>query len=264
MRIALGIAYDGSAFHGWQSQPDGNTVQDRLEQALAQIAGAAVRTIAAGRTDTGVHATGQVVHFDAPVERPESAWVRGVNAHLPNVIAVQWARRVDDAFHARFAARSRTYRYVLYNAPVRPALFAAQVGWYHMPLELEPMRVAAQRLIGEHDFSSFRAAECQADSPIKRLACLQIDETGPFLSFTLQADAFLHHMVRNVIGALVVVGSGRQRPEWVGELLDARDRRLGAPTFSPAGLYLVDVEYDAHFGIPSGGMALPWTARRST
>lgn len=252
MRVALGIAYDGRTHDGWQSQPSGNTMQDHLERAVAAIAGAPVRLHAAGRTDAGVHALGQVAHFDADAARPESAWVRGVNAALPDSIAVHWARVVGDDFHARFAAIGRSYDYVLYNDPVRPALFAGAVGWFHLPLDVAAMQAAAIALAGRHDFTSFRAAECQAKTPIVQLARAEIHAHGRFILFRFRADRFLHHMVRNLVGALVYVGKGNHRPEWLGELLAARDRRLAPPTFSAAGLYLSRVEYDARFGLPDG------------
>lgn len=212
MRIAIGIAYDGRAFDGWQSQPSGNTVQDRLEAALAAIAGAPVRVTAAGRTDAGVHATGQVAHFEVAAERPDTAWVRGTNAHLPESVAVQWSCVVDEAFHARFAAISRSYAYVLYNHPVRPAVFAGRVGWFHLPLDLGAMRAAAAALEGEHDFTAFRSSECQAKSPVKVLRRVAIARRGAHLVFEFTASAFLHHMVRNLVGCLVQVGRGRSRP----------------------------------------------------
>lgn len=251
MRIAVGIAYDGRSFEGWQSQPSGNTVQDRLEAALAVIADAPVRVAAAGRTDAGVHATGQVAHFDVAAFRPESAWVRGVNAHLPEAIAVQWAVVVDDAFHARFAAESRSYAYVLYNHAVRPAVFAGKVGWFHHPLDLEAMRAAAARLEGEHDFGAFRSAECQARSPVKTLHRVAIDRQGAHVVFEFTADAFLHHMVRNLVGCLVQVGKGARAPGWVAEVLESRNRANAAPTFGPEGLYLTAVAYPGQWRLPS-------------
>lgn len=250
-RIALGIEYDGSAFHGWQSQPHGNTVQDVLERALAEVAGRPVRLTCAGRTDTGVHALNQVAHFDCDALRPDSAWVRGGNAHLPPQIAVRWAQTVSDDFNARFDAVSRSYRYLLNNHPVRPALRHHQVGWHHRPLDAGLMRQAAQALLGEHDFSAFRAAECQAKSPIKIMHQADISRQDEMIVFEFCANAFLQHMVRNIVGALVYVGNGRQPPESIAELLASRDRTLAAPTFSPAGLYFADVEYPPHWRIPA-------------
>ena len=250
MRIALGIEYDGSAFCGWQTQPSGCAVQDALERALAEIAGEPVATICAGRTDAGVHALAQVVHFDARAERPESAWVRGVNALLPEGVAVLWAQPVGAEFHARYAARERCYRYVLLNHPVRPALNRARVGWFHLPLNVGRMRAAAQHLLGEHDFSAFRSAECQARSPVRELRRLDIRSSGDYAVFDLAANAFLHHMVRNIVGCLVYVGKGKHPPEWLGEVLARRNRAVAAPTIEAAGLYLADVIYDAAWQLP--------------
>lgn len=257
MRIALGLEYDGKAFSGWQSQPGCPTVQDALEAALSQIACTHVRTHCAGRTDAGVHAMAQVVHFDAAVQRPLTAWVRGVNALLPSSVAVRWAKEVADDFHARFSARSRRYRYILLNRPERPGILAGKVGWCHQPLDEAAMRLAADCLLGEHDFSSFRDAQCQAKSPIKTLYQLSLAREGDCLVFDFHANAFLHHMVRNIVGALVYVGMGRQAPAWLAELLAACDRRRAAPTFAPDGLYLSGVEYDGHWGLPAAtGMML--------
>lgn len=255
MRIALGVEYDGQPFCGWQSQPDGQTVQDTLQRALSQIAGEqpdgrSVSIIAAGRTDTGVHALEQVVHFDTQAERPLSAWVRGVNALLPDSIAVRWAHPVPDEFHARFSAHGRSYRYLLINRPMRSAIHAGKVGWFHAPLDVAAMQVAAQHLLGEHDFSTFRAAQCQAKSPIKHLRQLDISRQGEMLIFELSANAFLHHMVRNIVGCLVYIGKGKYPPEWLEEVLNSRERRLAAPTFAPDGLYLRRITYDAKWGLP--------------
>ncbi|WP_126444696.1 tRNA pseudouridine(38-40) synthase TruA [Sulfuricystis multivorans] len=259
MRIALGLEYDGSRFLGWQSQAGGNTVQDALEAALAAVAGHRVRVVCAGRTDAGVHATAQLVHFDVAVSRPLTAWVRGANAHLPREVAVRWAVPVGADFHARFAARARSYRYLLLNRPERPGLLAGRVGWCHRPLDLPAMRAASACLIGEHDFSSFRAAGCQAKSPVKTLYRFDIERQGDLIVFDCCANAFLHHMVRNLVGALVHVGVGRMSPDDFVRLLEARDRRLGAPTYAPDGLYLTGVEYDEAWGLPQQGriMALP-------
>jgi len=251
VRIALGLEYNGGAFCGWQSQPGGCGVQDALERALAGIAAEPVRASTAGRTDTGVHALHQVVHFDTAAVRPLSAWVRGVNALLPDSVGVLWAREVPEAFHARFSAFERRYQYRLLNRPVRPALSAGTVGWFHHPLDMEAMARGAAYLVGEHDFSAFRAAECQAKSPVKNLRQLEIRREGDLILFDLAANAFLHHMVRNIVGCLVYVGKGKHPPEWMAGLLESRDRRLAAPTFSPDGLYLTGVGYDPKWGLPA-------------
>ena len=253
MHIALGVEYEGSGFCGWQTQPGGCAVQDHLEAALAQIAGMPVATVCAGRTDTGVHALAQVVHFDCTVVRPESAWVRGVNALLPSGVAVTWMQPVADTFHARFSATARHYRYRLLNHPVRPAAEHGLVGWYHAPLDLARMRTAAACLPGTHDFSAFRSSQCQAKSPVRTLTRLDICSDGPYVLFDLSANGFLHHMVRNIIGSLIYIGNGRHDPPWMGELLAQRDRTHAAPTFDAAGLYLAGVDYDAAWGIPRGG-----------
>ncbi|MEW6312734.1 MAG: tRNA pseudouridine(38-40) synthase TruA [Pseudomonadota bacterium] len=250
MRVALGIEYDGSSFCGWQTQPSGLAVQDALEAALARVAGEKVATMCAGRTDAGVHASAQVVHFDTSAARPQSAWVRGVNALLPAGVAVLWAREVDAEFHARFCASGRRYRYVLLNRPQRSALFHGKVGWYFHTLDVDPMREAARHLIGRHDFSAFRAAECQAKSPVRQLRELYIERRGDWITFDFHADAFLHHMVRNIVGSLVYVGDGRRAPQWIAEVLRGRERRLAAPTFAPDGLYLTGIEYPAKWNLP--------------
>jgi tRNA pseudouridine38-40 synthase len=250
MRIAVGLEYDGRGFHGWQTQPDGQGVQDVVERAVAQIAGEMLRVHAAGRTDAGVHATLQVAHFETAAQRPHQAWVRGVNALLPPQVAVRWAQAVDDEFHARFSALVRSYTYVLLDRPLRPALAQGRVGWFHAALDLQAMHAGARHLLGEHDFSAFRAAECQAATPVRTLHALEIERRGEYVIFRLRANAFLHHMVRNVVGCLVYVGAGRQPPHWLGEVLAGRDRAHAAPTFAPDGLYLTGVEYDAKWGLP--------------
>lgn len=251
-RIALGLEYYGAAFHGWQSQAGGGTVQDALEDALAAIAGQPVSTLCAGRTDAGVHASLQVIHFDAPVARPLSAWVRGVNSHLPDAVAIRWAHSVSAEFHARFSARGRRYRYLLANRPQRLGLWQGRFGWYHGELDFEKMQQAARFLVGEHDFSSFRAAECQAKSPVKQLWRADVRREGQVLVFDFEASAFLHHMVRNLVGSLVYVGKGVHAPEWIPELITQKSRRLAAPTFSPDGLYFRGPIYESHWGLPEG------------
>jgi tRNA pseudouridine38-40 synthase len=250
MRIVIGLEYAGQGFCGWQSQPARCGVQDALEKAIATIAGHAVTLNAAGRTDTGVHAAYQVAHFDTAANRPLSAWVRGVNSHLPAGVAVLWAREIDAEFHARFAATERGYRYVLLNHPVRPAQGAGQIGWHHRPLDAGLMNAAAAHLIGEHDFSAFRAAECQAKSPVKDLRRIEIVRRGDFLLCDFVAGGFLHHMVRNLMGSLIHVGVGNAPPDWLGELLAARDRTRAAPTFMPDGLYLNRIRYPSRFDLP--------------
>jgi tRNA pseudouridine38-40 synthase len=260
MRIALALEYDGSRFLGWQTQSGGGTVQDVLQAALSGIAGSAVQVTCAGRTDRGVHAREQVVHFDTEATRPDSAWVRGVNALLPESVAVLWAARVADDFHARYAALARTYRYVLLNRPVRPALAARHAGWVHAPLDVAAMRDAAPLLVGEHDFSAFRSAECQAKSPVRTLQALEVQARGERIDFVLRANAFLHHMVRNIVGTLIYVGNGRHAPQWAGEVLASRDRARAAPTFAAEGLYLERVEYAGRWGLPvveAGALVVP-------
>lgn len=251
MRIALGLEYHGMPFHGWQSQADGSGVQDALERALSEIGGQSVSVIAAGRTDSGVHATMQVVHFDTDAQRPETAWVRGVNALLPDAVAVHWSMPIADEFHARFSATGRHYTYLLLDRPVRPALLNGRVGWYHQPLALARMREGAAALLGRHDFTAFRAAECQAKTPVRTLDRLDIAREENMIRFDLHADAFLYRMVRNIVGALVYVGSGRQPPSWIGDLLAGRDRARAAPTFSGAGLYFTGVDYPTRFNLPA-------------
>ncbi len=258
MRIALGVAYRGTAYHGWQSQPDGRTVQDRLEQALAQFLGAPVATVCAGRTDAGVHGLNQVVHLDSPVQRDPFSWVRGTNRFLPDDIAVQWARPVPEAFQARNHARGRRYRYLLRQSPVRPALETGLAGWTFRELDGEAMRAAAAHLIGTHDFTSFRASGCQAASPVKELRALEIRRRGAVWVLDFDASAFLHHMVRNIVGCLVAVGAGQHPAAWMAEVLAARSRDAAAPTFAPDGLYFVGPYYDAGLGLPEHTAAQDW------
>ena len=250
MRIALGLEYFGVPFTGWQSQADGRGVQDALERALSAIADARIGTAAAGRTDTGVHATLQVVHFDTDAQRPDTAWVRGANSHLPADVAVQWAQPVSADFHARFAATARHYTYLLVPRATRPALLAGRVGWYHRPLDVGAMREAAAALAGTHDFSSFRAAECQAATPVRTLSPVTVVSDGDYVRFDFSANAFLHHMIRNIVGALVYVGVGKEPVAWIADLIAARDRARAAPTFAADGLYLTGADYDAKWGLP--------------
>ena len=226
-------------------------MQDTVEAALGAIAGAPVAATCAGRTYSGVHATEQIAHFDTDAERPASAWVRGVNAFLPESVAVLWAQPVDPAFHARYSAASRTYRYRLLNRAVRPALAARQVGWFHAPLRIEDMREAAALLLGEHDFSAFRSAECQAKSPVRKVHEIQVEEKPEGrIDFVVRANAFLHHMVRNIVGTLIYVGKGSFSPLHVRDVLLSKDRSKAAPTFGPEGLYLEKVSYEAKWGLP--------------
>jgi tRNA pseudouridine38-40 synthase len=261
-RIVLGIQYDGSPWHGWQTQLSGKTVQDTLEAALKKFTLTEVATTCAGRTDAGVHAIEQVVHFDTEIEREPFSWVRGTNAFLPSSIAVRWACELDadnaSDFHARFSARSRTYHYLLYNHPVRSPLLSGRAGWVFRPLELEAMQKGADLLLGEHDFSAFRAAGCQAKSPMKTMYDIGIERRGDLIVFTLRANAFLHHMVRNIVGALIYVGLGVQSADWMTELLLGRNRSIAAPTFMPDGLYLARIDYDAKWNLPQEDAACPW------
>jgi tRNA pseudouridine38-40 synthase len=257
-RLALGVSYRGTAYHGWQSQPDGNTVQDRLESALSLFAATGVTTVCAGRTDAGVHALNQVVHLDAPVEREPISWVRGTNRYLPHDIAVQWCRLMEPGFHARNSARGRRYRYRLLESPVRPSLESGLAGWVFRPLDGDAMRAAAAVLVGEHDFTSFRSSECQAASPMKTLRSIDIARRGTYWRFDFDASAFLHHMVRNIMGCLVAVGQGLRAPTWMAEVLAARDRDAAAPTFAPDGLYFVGPYYDAGLALPDHVPANDW------
>ncbi|HET6829341.1 MAG TPA: tRNA pseudouridine(38-40) synthase TruA [Ramlibacter sp.] len=260
MRLALGISYNGQAYEGWQSQPSGRTVQDKLEAALAAFAARAqpISTVCAGRTDAGVHGLMQVVHFDTGLQREEFSWVRGTNVFLPPDIAVQWARQVPDSFHARNSATARRYAYVLLESPVRPSVEAGRAGWVFKPLDGDAMRQAAALLLGEHDFSSFRASACQAKSPLKTMRRIEIARRGPYWRFEFEANAFLHHMIRNIMGCLIQVGQGLQEPAWISQVLQARSRDAAAPTFAPDGLYFLGPLYDAAWGLPSRTAAYDW------
>jgi tRNA pseudouridine38-40 synthase len=258
MRLALGISYDGRAYQGWQSQPSGRTVQDHLERALADFAAQPVSTVCAGRTDAGVHGLMQVVHLDTPLQREEFSWVRGTNRFLPPDIAVQWARYVPDAFHSRASAIGRRYAYVLLESPVRPSLEAGRAGWVFRPLNEGAMREACALLLGQHDFTSFRAAECQAKSPVKTLRQAQVSRRGPYWRFDFEADAFLHHMIRNIMGCLVAIGQGSHPPQWIAQVLAARSRDAAAPTFAPDGLYFVGPVYPARWNLPDRTASYDW------
>ncbi|BDR07682.1 tRNA pseudouridine synthase A [Comamonas testosteroni] len=274
MRIALGVSYNGQAYRGWQSQPDGNTVQDKLEAALGRFAAQEVSTICAGRTDSGVHGLMQVVHFDTELQRAPNSWVRGTNTFLPKDIAVQWAAEVadgPDGFHSRACATARRYAYVLLQSPVRPSVDQGRVGWVFQALDAQRMRAAADLLLGEHDFSSFRAAGCQAKSPVKTLRRIDIHyrpagqapmrdaqmECG-YWRFEFEGSAFLHHMIRNIMGCLIYVGQGSKPVEWMQQVLEARSREVAAPTFSPDGLYFLGPIYDTRWGLPADTPPFAW------
>jgi tRNA pseudouridine38-40 synthase len=256
--LALGVSYNGQAYEGWQSQPSGRTVQDHLEAALARFAAQPVATVCAGRTDAGVHGLMQVVHLDTPVQREAFSWVRGTNTFLPPDIAVQWAKPVPDSFHARNSAKGRRYAYVLLESPVRPSVDAGRVGWVFRPLDGDAMREAAAHLVGEHDFTSFRASSCQSPTPVKTLSPVRISRRGAYWRFEFQANAFLHHMIRNLMGCLVYVGQGTHPPQWMREVLAARSRDAAAPTFSPDGLYFLGPLYEPHWDLPSQVPAYDW------
>ena len=258
MRIALGLSYNGSGYEGWQSQLSGNTIQDRLELALGQFTAQQFRVNCAGRTDAGVHGLMQVVHFDTPLERDEASWVRGTNAFLPRDIAVQWARHMPDEFHSRGSAIARRYAYVVLESPVRPSVEAGRVGWVYRPMDGAAIERAAAYLVGEHDFSSFRAAQCQAKSPVKTLTHIQVSQRGPYWRFEFEANAFLHHMIRNIMGCLLSVGQGAHSPEWILEVLAARNRDAAAPTFSPDGLYFMGPVYEDRYALPASAPAYDW------
>ena len=263
-RLVLGVQYDGSGWQGWQTQPSGNTVQDALERALFQFCGRELTTVCAGRTDAGVHGIEQVVHFDTDLDRSAYSWVNGVNSFLPGSVAVQWAKELvldegsQDNFHARFSARARTYHYVLYNSKIRSPMWAGRAGWVFRPLDVDLMREAAEKLLGEHDFSAFRASGCQAKSPVKHMYEITIRQQGELIVFTLRASAFLHHMVRNIVGSLLFVGTGRRSPAWMAEVIESKNRSVAAPTFMPDGLYLAKIDYEEKWDLPhSGQIELP-------
>lgn len=251
MKIALGVEYDGNRFHGWQVQQEGvRTVQLCLEQAVAKVANHDVRLFCAGRTDTGVHAVGQVAHFETDAVRTERQWLLGINVNLPDDVSINWVKFVDEDFHARFSAMSRSYRYFIWNRPTRSALLTGKVNWTHYDLDHEVMHQAAQGLLGTHDFSSYRALQCQAKSPIKTLHKLDVERNGDMVVLRLHANAFLHHMVRNIAGVLIAIGRHERPVNWAAEVLSYRDRTLGGVTAAPEGLYFESVEYPEEFMIP--------------
>lgn len=249
-RIALGIEYDGSAFHGWQAQQHVHTVQAEVEQALSRVANHPVSVVCAGRTDAGVHATGQVVHFDTPARRSMRSWILGTNTHLSSAVVVRWATPVGEDFHARFSARRRRYRYIILNRFVRPALQQGRVTWYHGALDAMLMHQAALGLLGQHDFSSFRALACQAKSPVRTVHAVSVQRQGEYIFLDIEADGFLHHMVRNITGVLLAIGRHEQPPDWVVQLLQLCDRTQGGVTAPPDGLYLNQVIYDPIHKLP--------------
>ena len=258
MRLALGVSYNGQPYLGWQSQPSGQTIQDQLEKALSEFCAQPVTTLCAGRTDAGVHGLMQVVHLDTALEREPFSWVRGTNRYLPPDISVQWAQYVPDSFHARASAVARRYVYVLLESPVRPALEAGRVGWSFRPLDEAAMREAAQHLLGEHDFTSFRASACQALTPVKTLHRIDIHKRGPYWRFEFEGNAFLHHMIRNIMGCMVTIGQGFQPPEWMAQVIESKRRDAAAPTFSPDGLYFQGPVYDPQWCLPTETPPFHW------
>ncbi len=262
MRFAAGVEYDGSGFSGWQRQAGARTVQDCLEAALSRVADHPVRVVTAGRTDAGVHACAQVVHFDSPRDRGERGWMRGATSNLPEDVAVLWVRRVPEDFHARFSALERCYRYLILNRPVRPTYLARRVTWIYRPLALGPMREAAAHLVGRHDFSAYRAQGCQARTPVRELRRLEVWRRGDLVGIEACANAFLHHMVRNIAGVLIAVGAGERPPVWSREVLEGRQRALGGVTAPPDGLYLAAVRYPECYRLPAPaggcGTGVPW------
>lgn len=262
MKIALGVEYNGAAYFGWQRQKEVNSVQQELEQALSVVANSPVEVLCAGRTDAGVHGTGQVVHFETNAERKMVAWTMGANANLPSDIAVRWATEVSEDFHARFSASARRYRYIIYNHKLRPGILSAGVSHYHVDLDEKKMHEAGQYLLGENDFTSFRAAHCQSRSPWRNVMHLNVARYGQYIVVDIKANAFVHHMVRNIVGSLMVVGRGEQPIEWIDWLLQSKDRTLAGATAKAEGLYLVSVDYPEIFGLPKlpiGPLFLPET-----
>jgi tRNA pseudouridine38-40 synthase len=251
LRIALGIEYDGTDFLGWQRLSHGRTIQGAVESALSFVANETIEVTCSGRTDAGVHARCQVVHFDTQAQRTERSWKLGANSRLPDSVAVLWAVPVGEDFHARYGATARRYRYTILNRPVRAALAARTVAWERLPLDAPAMHIAAQALVGEHDFSAFRAISCQAHSARRDLREISVTRSGAHVAIEVEANAFLHHMVRNIVGSLVLVGRGEQPPEWIGELLRGGDRTVAGPTAPPQGLEFLGPRYPETFGLPT-------------
>lgn len=259
MRIALGIEYAGTGFCGWQYQPHARTVQDELQKAVSRVANHPVEVFAAGRTDTGVHALNQVVHFDTPSERDQRGWLLGINANLPKDVNVSWVRPVDDEFNARFSATKRRYRYLILNRLSRSAVHHQRMWWHHHPLDISRMQAAADQLHGRHDFSAFRASECQAKSPVKTLDLIKVSQQHDCIAVDVEARSFLHHMVRNLVGVMAAIGDGSKPVEWAGQVLRSVDRSQGGVTAPPDGLYLVDVEYPSQYSLPTvSGFPVLW------
>ena len=253
-KLALGIEYDGSRYYGWQRQQEVRSVQEKLEKALSKVANHPVSVFCAGRTDAGVHGTGQVVHFETTSPRADGAWTLGVNANLPEDIAVRWVKAVPDEFHARFSATARRYRYLIYNQRLRPAILGRGVTHFYHPLDAEKMHRAGQCLLGENDFTSFRAVQCQSRTPWRNVMHLNVTRQGAFVIVDIKANAFVHHMVRNIVGSLMEIGCGNQPEDWMATLLAAKDRTLAAATARAEGLYLVAVDYPSHFALPEPPM----------
>ena len=257
MRYAIGLEYDGSEFLGWQIQRQEPTVQSCVEQAVARVADHEARVTCCGRTDAGVHAQSQVAHFDSEAERSERSWILGLNSHLPAGVSVLWIRPVDDSFHARFSAFSRSYEYRILNRWIRPALEARRMSWCRAPLDATVMNEAAQALLGEHDFTSFRAGACQARHAVREIQEISVERSGDVVSLSVTANGFLYHMVRNIAGSLLRIGTGEAPAPWLGELLEARDRAQAAPTAPPEGLYFIAARYPDQYGLPEAVPAFP-------
>ena len=249
MRIAAMVEYDGSQYHGWQFQTGLRTIQQRIEEALSRVADETIQVVCAGRTDTGVHATGQIIHFDTQKQRTMRAWIHGANSYLPKDICIKWASEVPESFHARYSALSRGYRYIILNTPIRPALLRSNVTWQYHSLDYKLMHEAGQSLLGEQDFTSFRSVECQSNTPMRNIQSLKVERRNHWIIIDLSANAFLHHMVRNIAGVLMAVGSGKRPISWVAEVLAAKDRKMGAETAPPYGLFLAEVRYPDEYGI---------------